>query len=143
PTTSFASGATAHSNPVESRSRTITSSPLSRSSHTMWLPMYPAPPVTKTAMKIPHELKAGKIQRLRTQAVEAQRPQIDPHFDPRVRSSEHRGNAAALSRINFDHDDSIELDKEHHCGLIRRMSASNRMLKCSDFRRRCRPGLQI
>ena len=43
--------------------------------------------------------------------------------------------AAALSRINFDHDDSIELNKEHHCGLIRRMRASNGMLKCSDFHR--------
>ena len=33
--------------PVESRSATRTLSPASTSLHTMWLPMYPAPPVTK------------------------------------------------------------------------------------------------
>src|SRR5262249_50149637 len=35
-------------NPVDKLSKTTTSSPASRRLRTMWLPMYPAPPVTKT-----------------------------------------------------------------------------------------------
>jgi hypothetical protein len=41
---------TARARPVERLSRTTTGSPASSSSSAIWLPIYPAPPVTRTLM---------------------------------------------------------------------------------------------
>src|SRR5215469_6488393 len=53
PITNVAAFGTAQSNPVEKSSRTTTRSPASTSACAMWLPMYPAPPVTRMAMVVP------------------------------------------------------------------------------------------
>jgi hypothetical protein len=48
--TNLASSGTAQRNQVDKLSRTTTSSPASSNSNTIWLPMNPAPPVTRIVM---------------------------------------------------------------------------------------------
>ena len=52
PSTRVAPFGTAQAKPVERLSRTTTASPASSNSSTMWLPMYPAPPVTRTLIPL-------------------------------------------------------------------------------------------
>src|SRR5262245_29883126 len=65
----LASGAIAHSKPVERRSSTTTSSPPSSRRQTMWLPMYPPPPVTSiviAAFELPASF-VGLLEGLRSE----------------------------------------------------------------------------
>src|SRR5262245_20110067 len=65
----LASGAIAHSKPVERRSITTTSSPPSSRRQTMWLPMYPPPPVTSiviAAFELPASF-VGLLEGLRSE----------------------------------------------------------------------------
>ena len=55
--------AIAHRKPVDRLSSTTTRSPASTRAWTMWLPIYPAPPVTRIVMGLARGLFAGVLAR--------------------------------------------------------------------------------